>query len=161
MGRFDNTKFGDRIDTAAAARKALVDKMKNRPGDDDPEVARRRAEREAIVEARAKREAEKEEARRLQALKEAEEKAAREAAEAAERAAREQAEFEAELERQRQAELDKAAAEAARLERAGRILADEATRKAARDAPLRGPQGPHEPALTRRPGRRKATGAKR
>ena len=62
MGRFDNTKFNDRIDTAAAARKALVEKMKNRPGDDDPEVLRKRAERDAIIEARAKREAEKEEA---------------------------------------------------------------------------------------------------
>lgn len=134
MGRFDNTKFNERIDTAAAARRALVEKMKNRPGDDDPEVMRKRAERDAIVAARAKREAEKEEARRLQALKQAEEKAAREAAEAAERAAREQAEFEAELERQRLAEIEKQAAEAARLERAARILADEAVRKAARDA---------------------------
>ena len=60
---------------------------------------------------------------RLQALKEAEEKAAREAAEA-----------EAEAERQAQLEQEKAASEAARLERAARILSDEADRKAARDA---------------------------
>ena len=41
---------------------------------------------------------------------------------------------EVEAERQAQLEVEKAAAESARLERAARILADEAERKAVRDA---------------------------
>lgn len=123
VGRFNNANFADRISSTSAAKQALLEKLKAKPADDDPEVVRKQAERQAIAEARAKRMAEKEEARRLQALKEAEEKAAREAAEA-----------EAAAERQAQLEQEKAASEAARLERAARILSDEADRKAARDA---------------------------
>ena len=123
VGRFNSANFADRITSTTEAKKALVEKMKARPADDDPDVLRKKAEREAIAEARAKRTAEKEGARRLQLQHEAEERAAREAAEAA-----------AEAERQTQLEVERQAAEAARLERAARILADEADRKAARDA---------------------------
>ena len=123
MGRFNNANYADRISSTQEAKKALVEKLKAKPADDDPEVLRKQAERQAIAEARAKRMAEKEEARRLQLAREAEEKAAREAAEIA-----------AEAERLALLEQEKAAAEAARLERAARILADEADRKAARDA---------------------------
>lgn len=123
VGKFNSANFADRISSTSAAKQALVEKLKTRPADDDPDVLRKQAERQAIAEARAKREAEKEEQRRLQLQKEAEEKAEREAAEAA-----------AELERLAQIELDKQAAEAARLERAARILSDEAARKSARDA---------------------------
>ena len=123
VGRFNNTNFADRITSAATAKQALVEKLKSKPAPDDPEVLRKQAERQAIVEAREKRQAEKEEARRAQLAREAEERAAREAAEAA-----------SEAERQAQLELEKAAAESARLERAARILADEAERKAIRDA---------------------------
>jgi hypothetical protein len=123
VGRFNSANFADRITSTTAAKQALVEKLKAKPADDDPEVLRKRAEREAIAEARAKRMAEKDEQRRQQALREAEEKAARAAAEAA-----------AEAERQALVEQEKAAAEAARLERAARILSDEAERKIARDA---------------------------
>ncbi len=123
VGRYNNANFADRITSAATAKQALVEKLKAKPADDDPDVLRKQAEREAIAEARAKRVSEKDEARRIQLAREAEEKAAREAAAAA-----------AEAARQASLEQEKAAAESARLERAARILSDEADRKVARDA---------------------------
>ena len=123
MGRFNNSNFADRITSAATAKQALVEKLKSKPAADDPEVLRKQAERQAVVEAREKRLAEKEEAKRAQLAREAEERVARETAEAA-----------AEAERQAQLELHKAAAEPPRVQRAARILSDEAERKAIRDA---------------------------
>lgn len=123
VGRFNNANYADRITSAATAKQALVEKLKAKPADDDPDVLRKQAEREAVAAARAKRVAEKEEARRIQLAREAEEKTAKEAAAAA-----------AAAERQALLDQEKAAAESARLERAARILADEADRKVARDA---------------------------
>lgn len=102
----------ERRNAANEAKKALLERYKQRPAEDDPRVQARKAEREAILAARAEREAEK--ARLKQ------EKLAREAAE--------------------RAEAERIAAEQARIreaEEAERIAAElalEAERKAKRDA---------------------------
>ena len=76
--------LNERLERAAKARQAILEKFKARPAADDPEVVRRREERQAIAEARTVREAE----RKLLKAKEAEERAAREAIEKVEREAR-------------------------------------------------------------------------
>jgi len=102
----------ERRNAASDAKKALLERFKQRPAEDDPRVLARKAEREAILAARAEREGEK--ARLKQ------EKLAREAAE--------------------RAEAERIAVEQARIreaEEAERIAADlalEAERKAKRDA---------------------------
>ena len=90
--------FQDRLTRSADAKKALLDRFRSAPGPDDPEVAARIAERQAIADARrermAKREAERlareaaaaevrrrEEEAAAQARREAEELAAKKAAE--------------------------------------------------------------------------------
>jgi len=78
----------ERLARAAEARQKALEKFKARPGPDDPDVIRRRQEREAVAAARAVREAERAERR----AKEAAERAAREAKEKAEREAREKRE---------------------------------------------------------------------
>ncbi|KQZ82962.1 hypothetical protein ASD64_08505 [Mesorhizobium sp. Root157] len=113
----------ERRNAANEAKKALLERFKTRPAADDPAVLARQAERQAILAARAEREAEK--------AKLKQEKLAREAAE---RAARE-----AEAERARLVAEAKAAEEAKlreseENERIARLLADEAERKAKRDA---------------------------
>ena len=47
--------FNERLTTAADAKKALLEKFKARPSFDDPAVAERRAEREALSKAREER----------------------------------------------------------------------------------------------------------
>ena len=123
MGTFNNANFNDRKDAAAAAKAAMLAKLRERPGVDDPVVQAKLAERRAIIEAREKREAEREAARKEKEAREAEARARQAAAEA-----------EAEAERQRQLEAEQRALEEARLQRAAKIIADEAARKAARDA---------------------------
>jgi Family of unknown function (DUF6481) len=102
LPKFSYNNFSDRQATAADARKALLDKFKNRPAEDDPEVLARKAERSVILRAREEREAAKAKvraeaeairavARAEQDAKDAAERAAREAQEAAVRAAREAA----------------------------------------------------------------------
>jgi hypothetical protein len=102
LPKFSFNNFSDRQSAAAEARKALLDKFKQRPSEDDPAVQARKAEREAILKARGEREAIKakeraEEEARLAVIRaekeaqEAAERAAREAQEAAARAAREAA----------------------------------------------------------------------
>ena len=90
MSGFREPGFTDRQKAAQEARKNLLKKFREQPGPDDPEVARRRAEREAIAanreRVREEREAAKAEEKRL-----AEEAAAAEAA----RIAREKEEEEA------------------------------------------------------------------
>lgn len=87
MSGFREPGFADRQKAAQQAKQNIVNKFRTQPGYDDPEVVKRRAERETIAanreKARLAREAEKAEAKR------AEEEAA--AAEAA-RIAREQEE---------------------------------------------------------------------
>lgn len=79
--RHFNKSLLDRRSDAAATRKVTLEKLRSRPGPDDPAVVARRAEREAIAEAR--------EARMIAKAAAAEqariELQAREAAEAAER----------------------------------------------------------------------------
>lgn len=116
MGTFKDAPLGDRLGSAAAARQAMLGRFQARRNTDDPQVAARRAEREAVAAARTLRLAERE--------------AERSAQEAA-RIAR-QAEMEAEEARQREiaaAEETQAAAEAA-LTAEARL----AEQKSARDA---------------------------
>ncbi len=108
--------FADRAQHAAEAKKKLLEKFKTAPKLDDPELAAKRAEREAIAKAREARRIErervKEETKARKAAERAEREAAAIAAEAAEAAARE-AEEQLELERH---------------------IAEEAAKKAERDA---------------------------
>ena len=78
----------ERLARAAEARAKALEKFKARPGPDDPDVVRRRKERETIAAARAVREAERAERK----AKVTAERLAREAKEKAERDAREKRE---------------------------------------------------------------------
>ncbi|MBR0789514.1 hypothetical protein JQ631_10575 [Bradyrhizobium manausense] len=105
MSGFREPGFADRQKAAQDARKNLLNKFKSQPGQDDPAVAARRAEREALaakrIEVKAAREAEKAEQKRV-----AEEAAATEAARIAreaEEAVARQAELEAEQKARRDA----------------------------------------------------------
>ncbi|MGP2491001.1 DUF6481 family protein [Mesorhizobium sp. PUT5] len=113
----------ERRNAANEAKKALLERFKARPAADDPQVLARQAERKAILEARAVREAEKQRLRQEKLAREAAERAVREAAEAAAR-------LEAETKAAEEAKIR----EAEENERISRLLADEAARKAKRDA---------------------------
>lgn len=94
MSGFKEPGFADRQKAAAQAKQDLLNKFRAQPGHDDPDVARRRTEREAIAANREKakiaREAEKLEAKRREdeakaaeatrVAREKEEEAARQAA---------------------------------------------------------------------------------
>ncbi|HEV7415384.1 DUF6481 family protein [Tianweitania sediminis] len=123
MARFKEQDFNDRQKAANEAKKAMLERFKAKPAEDDPAVQARKAERQAIVEARAKREEEK---ARL--------KQEREAQEAAERAAREAAEAEAQRLAEEEAQREALAKAEAEKDQIARLLADEAERKAKRDA---------------------------
>ena len=116
MSGFKGQDLNERLERAAKARQAILEKFKSRPAADDPEVVKRREERLAIAEARKIRDAEKAERK----AKEAEERAAREAIEKVEREARERR---------------------AAVEKVIRDAAEAAERKAERDRKLRGAQG--------------------
>ncbi|MEI5680003.1 hypothetical protein G6N74_29030 [Mesorhizobium sp. CGMCC 1.15528] len=123
MAIYKEQDFSERRNAANEARKALLNRFKARPAEDDPEVLARKAERQAILEAREKRNAEKEKLKQERLAREAIEKAEREAAaEAARIAAEEAAAAEAKIR------------EAEETDRITRVLADEAERKAKRDA---------------------------
>jgi hypothetical protein len=109
---FKDNNFNDRKTTAANAKKALIEKFRQKPAADDPAVLARIAAQKALSEAREARAAERKAQREAEAAQALIEQAAREA----ERAAKE-----AELIAQKAA---KAAAD--------KLL--EAERKAARDA---------------------------
>lgn len=101
MSGFKEPSFADRQKAAQRAKMEILNKFRAKPGPDDPEVTKRRAEREAQAAERAKaklaREAAKAEKLRLEAeaaaaaaaqlAREKEEAAAREAALEAERKA--------------------------------------------------------------------------
>jgi hypothetical protein len=113
----------ERRNAASEAKRALLERFKARPDPDDPDVLARRAERQAILEAREQRNREKERLRKE-----------REAIEAAERARREAEEAE-----RRRIEAERLAAEARQreqeeVERIATELALDAERKAKRDA---------------------------
>lgn len=109
---FKHANFNDRASAAAKAKQVLIEKFRARPGPDDPAVLAKQAERQAIAEARERREQERKVAREAEA--------GRKAAE----------------ELERQAELARKAAEKTQeeMERKASLLALEAERKAARDA---------------------------
>jgi beta-glucosidase-like glycosyl hydrolase len=111
MGR----SFQDRQQASLEAKTKMLERFKARPAEDDPTLARQRAERQAIVDARNAREA----------IKEAEKEAARIAA--AEKAATEKAERE---------EAERIAAEAREVARVAEEarLAAERPRKSLMDA---------------------------
>jgi len=109
MKGFKEKTFADRLQEAADARKAALERFKARPTADDPDVVKRREERLRISQARAEREA----TRKAQKEAEAAARAEREAAERVEREARERREA---------------------IEKLIRDAADAAERKAARDA---------------------------
>src|SRR4051794_10346613 len=90
MAAFKGSTFKDRAETAAAAKKALLEAFKTRPPADDPAFQARQAQRRAVTEAREARAAERrrtkeEEEVRLRAETEARQQA--EAEEAARKAA--------------------------------------------------------------------------
>lgn len=105
MSGFKEPNFADRQKAAQQAKQNLLNKFRAQPGQDDPEVAKRRAEREAIAanreNARVTREAAKAEAKRREAEAKAAE-AARIAREKEEEAAR-QATLEADQKAKRDA----------------------------------------------------------
>lgn len=98
MSGFREPGFSDRQKAAQEARKNLLNKFKSQPGPDDPAVVAKRAEREALAakraEAKAARDTEKAEQKRLQEEAAALEAAriAREAEEAVAKAAEAEAE---------------------------------------------------------------------
>jgi hypothetical protein len=120
---YRDKSFADRRNAASEAKKALLEKFKAKPAPDDPEVLAKQAERKAILDARERRDAEKARLKQEKLVREAEERAAREAAAEAARLAAEEA-----------AQAEAKAREAAESERIARLLADEATLKAKRDA---------------------------
>jgi len=113
MSGFREPGFADRQKAAQQAKQNILNKFRTQPGYDDPEVAKRRAEREAIAasreQARQAREAEKAEARRR------EEEAAAAAAARVAREREEETERQAALEAEQKAKRD--ARYAARKER--------------------------------------------
>lgn len=104
----NDRSFTDRQSTSQNAKKALLERFKARPGPDDPIMQQRRAEREAVAQARAARDAEKAAAR-----------AEAERLAAIERARLEEEERQAEIQR----ELDRKAEQAKRdAERPRKVL---------------------------------------
>jgi hypothetical protein len=79
MSGFKDPGFKDRQKAAQEARQNLLKKFREQPGPDDPEVARRRAERESIAANRERARQEREAAKAEQKRRE-EEAAAAEAA---------------------------------------------------------------------------------
>jgi hypothetical protein len=98
LSNYESPDFKDRLNSAAKARRAILEKFRSAPGSDDPAVVERQAARRSIIAAREKRTAERETARKAREAEIAaeSERAAKAAAETeretAERAAREAAE---------------------------------------------------------------------
>ena len=105
MSGFKEPGFADRQKAAQQAKKNLLNKFRAQPGPDDPEVAKRRAERHAVVARREQARLERETAK-AEEKRRAEEAAAAEAARIArehEEAAAQQAAIEAEQKAKRDA----------------------------------------------------------
>lgn len=122
MGTFNHANFSDRIKNSSTAKLALIDKMKNRPGPDDPRRQAIAAERKAVHDARLARQAEKQRLALEQREREEEE-----------RRKREEEELAAALVREAELEVQRKAAEEARALRATRAVSDLADQKARRD----------------------------
>ena len=113
----------ERRSAANEAKRALLERFKARPSDDDPVVQARKVQRQAILEAREKRAIEKEQLKQERLAREAAERAAREAAEEAARLeseARAQAEAK-EREVEENARIARLLAERGRLRHALRL----------------------------------------
>lgn len=123
MALYKEKDIFERRNAANDAKKALLERFKAKPAEDDPQVQARKAERQAIIEAREKRALEKEQQR-----------VEREAREAVERAQREAEEAERKRLDDERLAADAKIREQDELERAARELAEEAERKAKRDA---------------------------
>lgn len=123
MGTFNHANFSDRIKNSTTAKMALVEKLRARPGPDDPRRQAIAAERKAIHDARLARQADKQ--RLLQEQREREEE---------ERRKREEAELVAALAREAELEAQRVAAEEARAARMSRAVLDLAEQKDRRDA---------------------------
>lgn len=111
MSGFKGSKFTDRADAAAAAKKAMLEKFRAKPAPDDPAVLARAAERKAIAEAREIRAAERKRIRDAEDARKIAEDQARLAELAAQAAAElqrkaEQAIRDEEIKAQRKAERD-------------------------------------------------------
>ena len=119
MAAYKDKGFSERLSTGAEAKKAMLERVRAKPGPDDPAIAERRAAREAIIVAREARMAERKAAREAEMAEEA----AREAERA--RQAAEQAELEATREAERKRQTAAQAVDDVALA---------AERKAARDA---------------------------
>jgi hypothetical protein len=115
----NDNSFATRLSTAATAKQALLEKFKTRPAEDDPAEMERRAERARVIEARDARIAEKE---------------ARRKAEDDRKATLRKQQDDARLAAERAIADEKAAREEAKSALIKRVVADEATLKAARDA---------------------------
>lgn len=105
MAGFKEPGFADRQKAAQQARKNILNKFRSQPGADDPEVLKRRAEREAIAAARTQAKEAREAAKADQKRRE-EEAAAAAAAQLLreqEEAAAKQTELEAEQKAKRDA----------------------------------------------------------
>ncbi|MFD0938910.1 DUF6481 family protein, partial [Methylobacterium trifolii] len=63
MNPFKDNQLTDRLETAAKAREAMLDRYRSRPPADDPAVIARQAERQAVISAREERSRERETAR--------------------------------------------------------------------------------------------------
>jgi Family of unknown function (DUF6481) len=121
LSKFTFNDYKDRQSSASEARKALLDRFKQRPDDNDPLVAARRLEREAVLKAREGRELIKAAEREVEEAKLALIRAEKEAQDNAERAAREA-----------QIEAERAAREAARSNLVKRAIMDQVDWKSAR-----------------------------
>ncbi len=111
MSGYKEGKFSDRAATAAAAKKALIEKFKAKPAADDPAVLARQAERMAIAEARDARAGERKVAKEAEAARKLAEDQARNEevrlqAEAEVARLAEQARRDEEIKAQRKAERD-------------------------------------------------------
>ena len=89
MSGFRDRGFGDRLSTAANARKAMLERVQAKSGADDPAVAERKAARQAVSTARAARLAERRATRIAEQAHEAAEREAQQAAEHEQRLAQE------------------------------------------------------------------------
>ena len=123
MDNSKKTSFDDRLNAAANAKKAQLEKFRARSGGKDPGFAERQAARQAVGVARDARAVGRNTARLAGIAREADEQAARDAAAKAEQAARDAA-----------AEAEQAARDADVARQAADDVALQAERKAARDA---------------------------
>src|SRR3954466_16294285 len=89
MSGFRDKGFSDRLSTAQNARKAMLERVRPKPGADDPAVAERRAARQAVSTAREARLADGEAAKIAKQAREAAHREARQATEQEQRLAQE------------------------------------------------------------------------